>query len=585
MKLIRLLARSIREYKKNAILTPVYVSLEVVVDTLIPFTMTYLLKCFQGEGPLDLTPIFIYGGIIVALAFVALLLGALSGMQCAIASSGFARNLRKDMFYRIQTYSFNNLDKFSNASLITRMTTDVSFVQQAFMMIIRIAVRSPLVLIFAVIMSVIIGGPMALIYVGIIPFMAALLIIIFANASKHFKKLFKKYDKLNNVVEENISGMRVVKSNVQEAYETEKFNETSQDIYKIFSKAQGIVVLTSPVMQLSMYTCITLIFYFGAHAILGEGILDLEELSALITYAMQVLMSLMMLSMIFVQTVIAKSSAERICEVLTETPDIVNPENAVASVADGSIDFEGVSFKYDVKAELNSLSDIDLHIKSGETIGVIGSTGSGKTTFVQLIPRLYDVTEGTLKVGGVKVSDYDIKALRSSVAMVLQKNVLFSGTVKENLLWGKEDATDEDIARALKISESSEFIEKIGGLEAHVEQAGANLSGGQRQRLCIARAIIGNPKILIMDDSTSAVDMATDMNIRKAFKDFMPDTTKIIIAQRVASVASCDRIVVMDGGRINGVGTHDELMKNNVIYREVFESQNNKGGDFDVVTN
>ncbi len=582
MKIIKKLLESVNGYWRSTILTPIYVSLEVVVDTLIPFTMTYLLKSLQ-QG--ELTPVFIYGGIIIALAFAALALGALSGAQCAISSSGFARNLRRNMFYKIQTFSFNNIDKFSNASLITRMTTDVAFVQNAFMMIIRTAVRSPLVLIFAVVMSIIIGGPISLIYVVIIPVMIAALLLIFMMASRHFKKVFKKYDKLNNVVEENISGMRVVKSNVREKHEIEKFSESANDIYAIFSKAQGIIVFAGPVMQLSMYTCITLIFYFGAKAILGEGVLDLEELSALITYAMQVLMSLMMLSMIFVQTVIAKSSAERIYEVLTETPDIVNKENALTTVKDGSIDFDNVSFKYSAGAEIDSLSKIDLHIASGETIGVLGSTGSGKTTLVQLIPRLYDVTEGSLRVGGENVEDYDLTALRKSVSMVLQKNVLFSGTVRENLLWGKEDATDEEIARALEISASDEFVQRIGGLEARIEQSGANLSGGQRQRLCIARAIIGNPKILIMDDSTSAVDMNTDLNIRKAFKEFMPETTKIIIAQRVASVSSCDRIIVMEDGKINAVGTHDELLASNEIYRDIYQSQTNEGGDFDVVKN
>ena len=584
MKIIKTLAASLREFRRNAIMTSVYVAMEVVVDALIPFMMTFLLECIdESKDFIDIPGVVTYGVIIIALAVIALLLGALSGVQCATASAGLSRNLRHDMFTKIQTYSFKNLDKFSNASLITRLTTDVTFVQQAFMMIIRMAIRSPLMIVFAVVMSIILGGPIALIYVLVIPIMIAALILIFLRAHKYFKKVFKKYDKLNNVVEENISGMRVVKSNVQENYETEKFTDSANEIYKLFSKAQGTIVFAGPVMQLSMYACITLIFYFGARAVLGDGggHIQLKELSVLVMYATQVLMSLMMLSMIFVQTVIAKTSAERICEVLTEQPDIVDFDDAKTEVKDGSIDFENVSFKYSDDAELNSLSDIDLHIKSGETIGILGSTGSSKTTLVQLIPRLYDVTEGSLKVGGENVKDYKVKSLRDAVAMVLQKNVLFSGTIKENLLWGKEDATDEDIKRALEISASDEFVERLGGVETHVEQAGSNLSGGQRQRLCIARAIIGDPKILILDDSTSAVDMATDMHIRKAFKNLMPDTTKIIIAQRVASVMTCDRIIIMDGGRINGIGTHSELLKINDIYRDIYHSQVNQGGDFD----
>ena len=582
MNILKTLAASVREYKRNAIYTSVFVALEVVVDALIPFTMTFLLECIdESTNYIDIPKVIMYGGIIIALAMIALLLGALSGVQCATASAGLSRNLRHDMFEKIQNYSFKNLDKFSNASLITRLTTDVTFVQQAFMMIIRMAIRSPLMIVFAVIMSVVLGGPIALIYVLVIPVMVTLLILIFLRAHKYFKQVFKKYDKLNSVVEENISGMRVVKSNVQEAKETDKFTDSANEIYRLFSKAQGTIVFAGPVMQLSMYTCIILIFYFGARAVLGGGHIQLKEISTLVMYATQVLMSLMMLSMIFVQTVIAKTSAERICEVLTEQPDIVSKENAAQTVKDGSVDFDGVSFKYTEDAELFSLSGIDLHIKSGENIGIIGSTGSSKTTLVQLIPRLYDVSEGSLKVGGVDVKDYDIKSLRSAVSMVLQKNVLFSGTIRDNLLWGKEDATEEEMMRALEISSSAGFVNRLGGLDAKVEQAGSNLSGGQRQRLCIARAIIGDPKILILDDSTSAVDMGTDMRIRQAFSELMPDTTKIIIAQRIASVMRCDRIIVMDGGRISGVGTHKELYETNEIYRDVCDAQTKQGGDFD----
>ncbi|MBR1890993.1 MAG: ABC transporter ATP-binding protein [Clostridia bacterium] len=576
------LASSLREFKKNAILTPIYVSLEVVVDTLIPFMMKFLLDCFdQQTGNIDVKSAVIYGVIIVGLSLVALLFGALSGAQCAVASAGLARNLRHDMFSNIQSFSFKNLDKFSNSSLITRLTTDVVFVQQAFMMIIRTAIRAPLVLVFAIVMSVVIGGAISLIYVFVIPVMVFLLILIFLKASKYFKKVFKKYDVLNRVVEENVSGMRVVKSNVREDTEIEKFTSASNDIYKLFSKAQGIIVYSGPVMQISMYVCITLICYFGARAVVGDANMDVSNISVLTTYAMQVLMSLMMLSFIFVQVVIAKASAERIYEVLVERSDITDKENCVTAVKDGSITFENVSFKYSDTAEGNSLIDVDLQIKSGETIGILGSTGSSKTTLVQLIPRLYDVSQGRLLVGGVDVRDYSVTSLRSAVSMVLQKNVLFSGTIRENLLWGNPDASDEQIALALKISASDEFVDRLGGLETKIEQGGANLSGGQRQRLCIARAIIGNPKILILDDSTSAVDMGTDARIRKWFAEFMPDTTKIIIAQRVASVSGADRIIVMEGGRINGVGTHEQLLKDNEIYREIYQSQTRQGGDFD----
>ena len=582
MKMLTTLASSLREFKKNAILTPIYVSLEVVVDTLIPFMMKFLLDCFdQQTGNIDVKSAVIYGVIIVGLSLVALLFGALSGAQCAVASAGLARNLRHDMFSNIQSFSFKNLDKFSNSSLITRLTTDVVFVQQAFMMIIRTAIRAPLVLVFAIVMSVVIGGAISLIYVFVIPVMVFLLILIFLKASKYFKKVFKKYDVLNRVVEENVSGMRVVKSNVREDTEIEKFTSASNDIYKLFSKAQGIIVYSGPVMQISMYVCITLICYFGARAVVGDANMGVSNISVLTTYAMQVLMRLMMLSFIFVQVVIAKASAERIYEVLVERSDITDKESCVTAVKDGSITFENVSFKYSDTAEGNSLIDVDLQIKSGETIGILGSTGSSKTTLVQLIPSLYDVSQGRLLVGGVDVRDYSVTSLRSAVSMVLQKNVLFSGTIRENLLWGNPDASDEQIALALKISASDEFVDRLGGLETKIEQGGANLSGGQRQRLCIARAIIGNPKILILDDSTSAVDMGTDARIRKWFAEFMPDTTKIIIAQRVASVSGADRIIVMEGGRINGVGTHEQLLKDNEIYREIYQSQTRQGGDFD----
>ncbi len=584
MHIVKRLLKCVKDFKKNAILAPTFVALEVVVDTLIPYVMMYLLGCFPLDGTaIDINKVIMYGVILVALAFLALLFGALSGVQASYASAGLGRNIRSEMFEKIQDYSFENIDKFSNASLITRMTTDVMYVMNAFMMLIRMAVRSPLVLIFGVVASAIIGGPIAAIYVVVVPVMTCCIILLFTRASKHFKKLFKKIDKMNNVVEENIRGMRVVKSNNQEEFEKQKFTKSADDIMNTFTKAQRIMVMGMPIMQIFMYATIVLIFHFGSHKIIETNAVGLSQnqLSSLITYATQILMSLMMLSMLFVQLVIAKSSAERICEVLEEQPKIVSKENAEKVVPDGSIDYENVTFKYSESAAIDSLSNINLHIRSGEVIGILGSTGSAKTTLVQLIPRLYDVTTGELKVGGKNVKDYDIKALRSSVAMVLQKNVLFSGTVRQNLLWGKEDATEEEIANALKISASDEFVERIGGLEAKIEQGGANLSGGQRQRLCIARAILAKPKILILDDSTSAVDMNTDKRIRKAFSEFMPDTTKIIIAQRIASVIDADRILVMDDGKISGIGTHDELMNVNEIYTEIYNSQNMEGGDFD----
>lgn len=587
MPIIKRLLKCVKGFKKNAILAPVYVAIEVVIDTLIPYTMMFLLNCFDSDTPVDIGKVVTYGGILIALAFLALLFGALSGVQCSYAAAGLGRNIRAEMFEKIQTYSFENIDKFSNASLITRMTTDVMYVMNAFMMLIRMAVRSPLVLIFGIVMTIIIGGPIAAIYVAVVPIMTACIISLFIFASKHFKKLFKKIDKLNNVVEENIRGMRVVKSNNQENFERQKFNNSADDIMNTFTKAQRIMVLSTPIMQTFMYACIVLIFYFGSQKIIDTNSVELSpsQLSSLITYATQILMSLMMLSMVFMQIVIAKSSAERIYEVLEEQPKIFTKEGAETVVENGDIDFDNVTFKYHESAAIDSLSDVNLHIKSGEVIGVLGSTGSAKTTLVQLIPRLYDVTSGELKVGGKNVKDYDLKALRSSVAMVLQKNVLFSGTVRQNLLWGKEDATEEEIQNALMISASDEFVERIGGLEAKIEQGGANLSGGQRQRLCIARAILSNPKILILDDSTSAVDMNTDKRIRKAFSEFMPETTKIIIAQRIASVIDADRILVMDDGKINGIGTHEELMNVNAIYTEIYNSQHMEGGDFDATEN
>lgn len=554
--------------------------MECVFDILIPFIMTFLLENGVNKG--DNLAIWTYGVLLAALSLVALLFGALSGVQCAKAANGFGTNIRKDMFDKIQTYSFNNIDNFSNASLVTRLTTDVNYVQMAYMMIIRIAVRSPLMLIFGVIMTVLNGGALAAVFAIVIPILVGGLLLVFKFAHPLFKILFKKYDRLNTVVEENIRGMRVVKSTVREDEEIEKFNLASGDIYKTFSKASRIVALSNPIMQLGMYLSIGLLSWFGASVVVSSGAtaLNQSQLSMIITYSSQILMSLMMLSMIFVTVTMSKASIDRINEVLDCEPDIKNPENPVYKTVNGQIDFENVSFSYKGKGGVFSLSDVNLTINSGETVGIIGATGSSKTTLVQLIPRLYDATDGVVRVGGVDVKDYDLDTLRRSVAMVLQKNVLFSGTVRENMLWGNPSATDSQIDDALRLACAYDFVYALGGLDTHVEQGGANLSGGQRQRLCIARALMSNPKILILDDSTSAVDMATDAAIRQGFKEFIPETTKIIIAQRIVSVMDADKIIVLDGGRVNGVGNHDYLMENNDIYREVYLSQQ-EGGDFD----
>lgn len=585
MNMIKMLSKSVREYKKNAVLSPIFIALEVVMDISIPFVMTRMLLPCVETG--DVRGIVLNGALVLLMAVVALLFGVISGWHCSTAAVGFGKNLRKDMFYSVQNFSFKNIDKFSTSSIITRMTTDVNFVQQAFMMLIRVALRSPLMLIFGLVATFMIGGPIATVLVFVVPVLAVSLILIFKAAHKHFKVLFKKYDVMNNVVEENVRAVRVVKSNVREDHEIEKFNASSDAIFKTFTKAQRIVVLSGPAMQLCLYTAITLIGWFSANAIIDGNIFGLSvamtkaDLSGLITYAIQIMIALMMLSFVVIQIVIARASAERICELLEERSDIVSPENAVMEVSDGSIDFCHVDFSYNEEANRNTLSDIDLHIKSGETVGIIGATGAGKTTLVQLLPRLYDVSKGELKVGGVNVKNYDLNALRGAVAMVLQKNVLFSGTIRDNLKWGNENATDDELLSAAKIARADEFLDRIGSFDFMLEQGGTNLSGGQRQRLCIARAIVGSPKILILDDSTSAVDVKTDAEIRNAFKEFIPETTKIIIAQRISSVKDADKIIVMDGGRIDAVGTHGSLYGNNVIYTDVYDSQQNEGGDFD----
>lgn len=579
--MIKRLSKCVKGYTLNAILSPLFVMVEVVMDILIPFVMNFLLK--DGVEKNNTKLILIYGGLLALMALTALLFGALSGVQASKASCGFAKNVRRDMYYKVQEYSFSNVDKFSPSSIITRMTTDVTFVQNSFQMIIRVAIRCPLMLIFALLMSWIVGGSLALVYVIVIPVLVCGLLLIFKFAHKIFKRLFKRYDKLNCVVEENIRAMRVVKSNVREEHETDKFEETSNLIFKEFSKAQKIIALNSPLMQLATYAAIIIIAYFGAELIVstGETALLKTELQTLITYTSQILMSLMMLSMVFTTIIISRASAERICEILNEESDIKNPEKPCYSLSSGEIELKGVNFSYSNNLEKLALKNVNLKIESGETVGILGGTGSGKSSLVNLLPRLYDTTEGRVLIGGKDVREYDLETLRKSVAMVLQKNVLFSGTIKENLLWGKEDATDEEINEALRLACADEFVHALEqGINSRVEQGGANFSGGQKQRLCIARALIAKPKILILDDSTSAVDMNTDLKIRRAFKETIPETTKIIIAQRVASVMDCNKIVVMDGGKIVGLGSHDELLESCNIYSEVYNSQLG-GGDFD----
>lgn len=579
--MIKTLAKSIREYKKASILTPIFVSGEVVLECIIPFIIANLVN--EIKAGCDMKTIAGYGAVLVLMAFGSLACGSLSGMYCATASCGFAKNLRKDMFYRIQNFSFENIDKFSTSSLVTRLTTDVMNIQMAYMMIIRIAVRCPLMLIFSFVMAFIMGGKTAMVFLFVVPVLGIGLALIIKTVMPLFQRVFKKYDNINNSVQENIKGMRVVKSYVREDYEKAKFKKAADEVCADFTKAERIIALNNPLMQFCMYVVMICVMVFGSQAVVTSmGVdLDVGQLSSLLTYSFQILMSLMMVSMIFVMMTMSAESAHRIAEVLTEESTLHNPENPVFDVKDGSVDFDGVSFRYSEKAERYALENIDLHIKSGETIGIIGGTGSSKSSLIQLISRLYDVSAGSVKVGGRDVREYDIESLRNQVAVVLQKNVLFSGTIKDNLRWGNKDATDEQMIEACRLACADEFIEKFPDkYDTYIEQGGANVSGGQKQRLCIARALLKRPKILILDDSTSAVDTRTDALIRKAFKEFIPETTKIIIAQRISSVQEADKIVVLDGGKINGFGTHDELMKSNEIYREVYFSQN-KGGDAD----
>lgn len=576
--MIKTLMGSIREYKKPSILTPILVSIEVIVECVIPFYIAKLINHIQNGT--DMSLILKYGLMLILLAFVSLFFGAMAGKTCATASCGFAKNLRHDLFYKVQGFSFTNIDKFSTSSLVTRLTTDISNVQMAYMMIIRIAVRSPMMFIFAMIMAFKMCPQLSTVYVALVPFLAFALFLIIKKAMPLFNSVFKKYDNLNNSIQENVKGMRVVKSFVREDYEKNKFGKASEEVCADFTKAERLVALNSPAMQIAMYAAMVIVSYFGAKLIISSGgsAMGVGDLSSLFTYGMQILSSLMMLSMIFVMITISNASMQRICEVLNEESTIENPENPKTYVPDGSIDFNGVSFKYHAGAEKYALTDIDLHIKSGETIGIIGGTGSSKSSLIQLISRLYDATEGEVLVGGSNVKDYDIETLRNAVSVVLQKNVLFSGTIKENLRWGDMNATDEELVRVCKLAQADEFINTLpDGYDTHIEQGGTNVSGGQKQRLCIARALLKKPKIIIFDDSTSAVDTKTDALIRNALATEIPDTTKIIIAQRISSVQDADRIVVMEDGRINAVGTHEELLQSNEIYKEVYYSQNKAG--------
>ena len=579
--MLKKLSKSVREYKWAAFITPVFVTLEVIMEVVIPLLMANLIDdgVYMGEMNAALK----IGVELIIAAVLSLIFGCLSGITASKASAGFAKNLRKDLYYKVQDFSFANIDKFSTASLVTRLTTDVSNVQQAFQMLTRITVRAPLMLVISVIMAININAELSMILLIIVPIIAITLFFILRYVHPLMEKVFRKYDDLNEVVEENVSGIRVVKSFVIEEKEKKKFGKVSSDIYNTFSKAEKIMAFTMPTMQFAIYLCIILISWFGANIIVNTGMTDLTtgQLMTFITYSIQILSSLMMISMVIMMLTIARASAERIYEVLIEEPNIKDKENPVTEVKNGDIEFNNVSFSYVDDKEKECLKDINLKIESGQTIGIIGGTGSGKSSLVNLIPRLYDVTEGSVKVGDVDVRDYDLKALRDQVSCVLQKNVLFSGTITENIKWGDENATDEDVQRVCKLAQADEFIQGFPDkYNTYIEQGGTNVSGGQKQRLCIARALLKKPKILILDDSTSAVDTKSDSLIRKAFREEIPDTTKIIIAQRISSVEDADKIIVIDDGKINGFGTHEELLKNNAIYKEVYDSQM-KGSDTD----
>lgn len=577
MTIIKTLSKSVREFKKDSMLSPAFVSAEVVLECMIPFFTARLINQMKVDASLPM--IFRYGIVLVIMAMLSLVCGIKAGNYASSASTGFARNLRRDMFQKIQGFSFSNIDRFETSSLVTRLTTDVSNVQMAYMMLVRLAFRAPLMMIFAFTAAFLLGGKMAIIFCLMIPFLGASLAILIAKAMPMFDKVFKNYDALNDSIEENVQGMRVVKAFVREEYEKKKFNDRAEKLANEFIRAEKLVSITNPLMQFCLYIGVLFILSFGSYlVVITQGLsLDVGQLSALLTYSFLILSSLMLVAMVFVMVSISIESTRRIVEVLTEESDLQNPENPVMEVSNGSIDFHHVSFKYSKDAKKNVLSDVEVHIPSGATVGIIGGTGSAKSSLTQLISRLYDVTEGEVLVGGVDVRNYDLTVLRDQVAVVLQKNILFSGTIAENLRWGNKNATQEEIEHACKLSQAAEFIENMKDrYESHVEQGGSNFSGGQKQRLCIARALLKKPKVLILDDSTSAVDTKTDALIRKGFKEFIPDTTKIIIAQRIASVQDSDLILVMDKGRVIAQGNHEKLMESSKEYRETYESQNRK---------
>lgn len=577
MTIIKTLSKSVREFKKDSMLSPAFVSAEVVLECMIPFFTARLINQMKVDASLPM--IFRYGIVLVIMAMLSLVCGIKAGNYASSASTGFARNLRRDMFQKIQGFSFSNIDRFETSSLVTRLTTDVSNVQMAYMMLVRLAFRAPLMMIFAFTAAFLLGGKMAIIFCLMIPFLGVSLAILIAKAMPMFDKVFKNYDALNDSIEENVQGMRVVKAFVREEYEKKKFNDRAEKLANEFIRAEKLVSITNPLMQFCLYIGVLFILSFGSYlVVITQGLsLDVGQLSALLTYSFLILSSLMLVAMVFVMVSISIESTRRIVEVLTEESDLKNPENPVMEVSNGSIDFHHVSFKYSKDAKKNVLSDVEVHIPSGATVGIIGGTGSAKSSLTQLISRLYDVTEGEVLVGGVDVRNYDLTVLRDQVAVVLQKNILFSGTIAENLRWGNKNATQEEIEHACKLAQAAEFIDNMKDrYESHVEQGGSNFSGGQKQRLCIARALLKKPKVLILDDSTSAVDTKTDALIRKGFKEFIPDTTKIIIAQRIASVQDSDLILVMDKGRVIAQGNHTELMESSKEYRETYESQNRK---------
>ena len=578
--MFRNILRSVREFKTPSILTLLFIVLEAIVETFIPFITASMVNSIESGA--DLTTILKYGGLLIVMAVLSLSCGGIAGVTCAKASAGFAKNLRGDLFRKIQTYSFENIDKFSSTSLVTRMTTDVGNVQMSYMMIIRTAVRAPLMLIFSIVMAYVMGGALATSFVVIIPLLVFGLLMIARHAMPAFRRVFRKYDRLNESIEENVRGMRVVKGFSREEYEKEKFGRASEDICGDFTRAERMVALNTPLMQLCLYGNMAFVLLVGSRLIIQSGgsLLGVGEITAMITYGVQILMQLMMLSMIYVILTMSGESIRRIGEVLSEQSALQNPAGAVTEVADGSVDFDNVSFKYNQNAEKNALSGIDLHIRSGMTVGILGGTGSSKTTLVQLIPRLYDATEGTVKVGGRDVREYDLDTLRGAVAMVLQKNLLFSGTIKENLRWGNENATDEELIEACRLAQADDFVSAFpDGYDTMIEQGGTNVSGGQKQRLCIARALLKKPRILILDDSTSAVDTKTDLLIRQGLRTYLPETTKIIIAQRVASVEDADLILVMENGTVCAAGTHEQLLASSDIYREVYTQQKSGGED------